>query len=312
LTDTAEYDNIMLMAVLDSTPEKTSNTGNALPYVLNLDSGEWFQLDPNELMPNGVYLPALKTLSDPIQSGPIGNFWAPDVKIPSPHQHLIPEATPVPCDIVLDRDKIIRDGSLPKILPAALGLQSWIAERRIMRYQKTAESQVGRRAKVAAYVGDKIINQQGYQSTSDEFRPQTLAERIMAWRMQEKFVKANIKNASANALAEPFRTIDGDSIGIDYTAGSDYLSKPEKRRVKSAQKLNKSLIKQSKAQMRGRKVPLTGKRVNGFEQFITTKPAEKAAKAIKKRDKTVRKAEALRQKQSAKNSAKAKSKRTKK
>ncbi|MGH7238505.1 MAG: hypothetical protein ACREHG_00410, partial [Candidatus Saccharimonadales bacterium] len=187
---------------------------------------------PTSDRPPKVYPPALKTLSDPIISAPIEQFWAPGLKVESPHRHLIPEETPDPSAVALDRERVLSEGAIPSVIPAALGLRAWLAERRITRYQRTAETLLGRRAKVAAFVGQQVINHKGYKAFDKAYRPQSTAEQIMAWRMQAKYHKANIKNAEKNHIAASYlvpkitreSSVDR-SIHPDFKENFDNLSR---------------------------------------------------------------------------------------
>ena len=245
-----------------------------------------------------IYPPALKTLRDPIGSGPIKSFWAPESKVDSPYQHLIPEI-PDPSTVALDRERIIREGTVPSIVPAVIGLRMWLAEQQIRRHQQAAEQLLDRKARVAAYVGEQVINQVGYQGFDQKYRPKKAAEKIMAWRMHAKWYKATDKNLQRNSLAAPYRVVtsspeeDAESIRLDFEKNLDHASFTEKRRAGKSKKQHARLGRQVSVLMHGRTVPVTGKRVNGFEQFIT-KPVEKAHEAVEKRDKAILKAEALR------------------
>jgi hypothetical protein len=243
-----------------------------------------------------VYPPALKTLKDPIQSGPILSFWAPETKVGSPYEPLIPKEIPDSSTIALDqatRERIIREGEVPSIVPAALGLRAWLAERRINRHQKTAEALLGRKARVAAFVGKQVINQSGYMGLDEEYRPKSTAERIMAWRMHAKWHKATIKNADANNIAAPYRVRGGDSLLVNFEKNFENLSVSERGRARKAERRHSKLGRQSSRLMQGRTMPIINREINGYEQFMT-KPLQKAQKALEKRNKAVLKAEGLR------------------
>jgi len=153
-----------------------------------------------------------------------------------------------------------------------------------------------RRSRVALHVAKGVINHTNFRNPNDEFRPKSIGERTMAWRMQSKLGKATIRLLEASKIADQYlepSTVDDPSSNNpwrpktkevktpNFKAGQAHLSAGEKRRIRKDEKRYNRLHRQVNRLVHGRKMPMTDSSVLGFEQFISVPDTKtKTAKSV--------------------------------
>lgn len=132
---------------------------------------------------------------------------------------------------------------------------------------------LGRRGRVARNVADGVLNEKNFRQPSNEDRPKTLPERVMAWRIVQKKFKADKRNMEISSIADRYSySPDPDNPGqiiVDFGSKDELaqLSRRERRQVKRDEKRYNKLRKQAIRLMVGRTVPLTDTRFGGFAQI---------------------------------------------
>jgi hypothetical protein len=101
----------------------------------------------------------------------------------------------------------------------------------------------------------------------------------MAWRMHKKIGKAAVKSMLANKLADPYlvtQTVadpeNPEEVTQvkrpDFKRDRDNLSSGEKWQARKAEKKYNKYMRQVNRHVHGRKIPLTSKKIKGFEQLV--------------------------------------------
>lgn len=204
-----------------------------------------------------------------------------------------------------ERERIIRDSTVPEVAPFMAGARIALAERRAKKNHAKAQSALRqapthRRSLVANHVAMSVLNDTDHSNPEDKLRPKTLPEKAMARRMGRLITRANAHNHYANILEDMY-TPEGEVRPVkpdDFYKDWENLSIFERRQRSYAHHLYKTRREHSNRLIHGHRVPRTDKRIGllSFESLAAGgpgSPINKARKALRKRDKAVLKAEAL-------------------
>lgn len=140
---------------------------------------------------------------------------------------------------------------------------------------------VDRRRRVAAHVARGVLTQSNFRNPNDNDRPQTPGENIMAFRMGDKKLKADVWSLERNKIAEPYlepvTVPDPDRPGHtkvvrrpNFRVNDPSRSARERRVARKDMRRYEKLNRKIGRLMTGRAVPLTGVKVGGFEQVAAT------------------------------------------
>jgi hypothetical protein len=136
-----------------------------------------------------------------------------------------------------------------------------------------------RRTRVAAHIARGVLTQSNFRNPSDEYRPQTLRENIMAFRLGDKKLKADILSLQAEKIATPYLETVTETDPQNpkrtkavkrpnFRSDDPNLSARERRVARKDEKRYKKLQSQVGRLMTGRTIPLTDRPVMGFEQIV--------------------------------------------
>jgi hypothetical protein len=186
-------------------------------------------------------------------------------------------------DTTFDWDAIVMGQPIPEVVPALLGLQAIVAERRIARAQAKIE-RLEKEEDVRQFVGRSILLGKGYMKPNEPLRPTTSRERRAAKKLERKMVGKKSRHQSANNISDPYlKENPNPNIQIfvrDFEQASKQLSRPESRNNNRNARHYRRLTRQ------------IGRRDEDFADVVT-QPHRQAQKLIKRRDKLVAKTSAL-------------------
>jgi len=239
----------------------------------------------------------------------VSRYADPDLPL-GPEGRLLPDISSVPKPSELNlgpdqREQIINSGAIPEARPFMAGARIALAERRARRQQRLAKKAL-RSVHVIHNMAEGVLTNKTHSDIDNEFRPRTLKETAVAKRLERVFQRANRHNASSN-IQESMHTHQDPETGekrVEFERGRENMSAFEKARLRSRIGKHTSHRKKANSLMLGTRIRGTDKRIglisfDGLTNRSINRNAKKAGKAVTKRNRAVRKAEALRRAQEA-------------